>query len=55
MSTLYPSDVIPMVIETTGRGERANDVFSLLMIHRLNFLRTPIDDHIANHIVAQLH
>jgi ATP-dependent Clp protease, protease subunit len=54
MSTLYPSDVIPMVIETTGRGERAYDVFSLLLRHRIIFLGTPIDDHIANLVVAQM-
>jgi ATP-dependent Clp protease protease subunit len=54
MSTLYPSSVIPMVIENTGRGERAYDVFSLLLKERIIFLGTPIDDQVANVIVAQL-
>jgi ATP-dependent Clp protease, protease subunit len=46
--------VIPMVIETSARGERAYDIFSLLLKERIVFLGTPIDDHIANLIVAQL-
>ena len=54
MSTSYPRDVIPMVIETTGRSERAYDVFSLLLKERIVFLGTPIDEHVANVIVAQL-
>ncbi len=54
MSATYPRDVIPMVIETTGRTERAYDVFSALLKERIIFLGTPIDDHIANLIVAQL-
>ncbi len=54
MSTIYPRDVIPMVVETSGRGERADDIFSLLLRNRIVFLGTPIDDHIANLIVAQL-
>ncbi len=54
MSTLYPSSVIPMVVENTGRGERAYDVFSLLLKERIIFLGTPIDDQVANVIVAQL-
>ncbi len=54
MSTIYPRDVIPMVVETSGRGERAYDIFSLLLRNRIIFLGTPIDDHIANLIVAQL-
>ncbi len=54
MSTIYPRDVIPMVVETSGRGERAYDIFSLLLRNRIVFLGTPIDDHIANLIVAQL-
>ena len=43
-----------MVVENTGRGERAYDVFSLLLKERIIFLGTPIDDQIANVIVAQL-
>ena len=47
-------NVIPMVIETSARGERAYDIFSLLLKERIVFLGTPIDDQIANLIVAQL-
>ncbi len=47
-------NVIPMVIETTGRGERAYDIYSLLLKERIVFVGTPIDDQIANLIVAQL-
>lgn len=54
MSTTYPSNLIPMVVENTGRGERAYDVFSLLLKNRIVFLGTPIDDQVANVIVAQL-
>ena len=47
-------NVIPMVIETSGRGERAYDIYSLLLKERIIFLGTPIDDQVANVIVAQL-
>jgi len=43
-----------MVIETTGRGERAYDIYSLLLKERIVFLGTPINDQISNLIVAQL-
>jgi len=43
-----------MVIETTNRGERAYDIYSLLLKERIIFLGTPIDDHVANLIVAQM-
>lgn len=46
--------LIPMVIETTGRGERAYDIYSLLLKERIVFLGTPIDDNVANLIIAQL-
>jgi len=46
--------LIPMVIETTGRGERAYDIYSLLLKERIVFLGTPIDDNLANLIIAQL-
>jgi ATP-dependent Clp protease protease subunit len=46
--------LIPMVIESTGRGERAYDIFSLLLKERIVFLGTPINDQIANLTVAQL-
>jgi ATP-dependent Clp protease, protease subunit len=48
------SALIPMVIETTGRGERAYDIYSLLLKERIVFLGTAIDDNIANLIVAQM-
>lgn len=47
-------NVVPMVIEATGRGERAYDIYSLLLKERIIFLGTPIDDQISNVIVAQL-
>ena len=43
-----------MVIETTGRGERAFDIYSLLLRERIVFIGTPIDDQVANLIIAQL-
>jgi len=43
-----------MVIETSGRGERAYDIFSLLLKERIIFLGTPINDQVANLIVAQM-
>jgi len=46
--------LIPMVIETSGRGERAYDIYSLLLKERIVFLGTPINDQVANLIVAQL-
>ncbi len=52
--TQFPRSLIPMVVENTGRGERAYDVFSLLLKERIIFLGTPIDDQVANVIVAQL-
>ncbi len=51
---LTPLNLVPMVIETTGRGERAYDIFSLLLKNRIVLLGTPISDQIANLIVAQL-
>jgi ATP-dependent Clp protease protease subunit len=54
MKQLDPLALVPMVIETTGRGERAYDIFSLLLKNRIVFLGTPINDQIANLIVAQL-
>lgn len=54
MNIMTPSDLVPMVIETTGRGERAYDIFSLLLKNRIIFLGTAINDQIANLIVAQL-
>lgn len=51
---INPKSLIPMVVENTGRGERAYDIYSLLLRNRIVFLGTPIDDQIANLIVAQL-
>src|SRR5260370_4150957 len=46
--------LIPMVVEQTSRGERAFDIYSRLLKDNIIFLGTPIDDQIANLIVAQL-
>jgi len=46
--------VIPMVIESSGRGERAYDIYSLLFRERIIFVGTAIDDQVANAVVAQL-
>ena len=48
------SPLIPMVIEQTSRGERSFDIYSRLLNERIVFLGTPIDDQIANLIIAQL-
>jgi ATP-dependent Clp protease protease subunit len=55
-NTWAPQDIglIPMVVETTGRGERAFDIYSRLLKERVVFLVGPVDDHSANLIVAQL-
>jgi ATP-dependent Clp protease protease subunit len=47
-------NLIPMVVETTNRGERAFDIYSRLLKDRIIFLGTPVDDQIANLIVAQM-
>jgi ATP-dependent Clp protease protease subunit len=49
-----PTSLVPMVVESTGRGERAYDIFSLLLKERIIILGTPINDQIANLTVAQL-
>ena len=46
--------LVPMVIEQTGRGERAYDIYSRLLRDNIIFIGTPIDDNIANLIIAQL-
>jgi len=51
---IHSENIIPMVIESGSRGERAFDIFSLLLKERIIFLGTPINDQIANLIVAQL-
>ena len=54
MQSLIPQALVPMVIESTGRGERAYDIYSLLLKERIIFLGTGINDQISNLIVAQL-
>lgn len=54
MDDRHRGTLIPMVVETTGRGERGYDIFSLLLKQRIVFLGTPIDDTVANVVVAQL-
>ena len=51
LNAFYP---IPYVIEKTGRGERAYDIYSRLLEDRIVFIGTAIDDHVANAVVAQL-
>ncbi len=53
-SWVSPQSIVPMVIETSPRGERAFDIYSLLLKERIVFLGTPISDPIANVIIAQL-
>lgn len=53
-SPTAPESIIPMVIETSPRGERAFDIYSLLLRERIIFLGTPISDPVANTIIAQL-
>src|SRR5215467_13215540 len=60
----YPNDggalnpralgLVPMVIETTGRGERAYDIYSRMLKERVVFMVGPVEDHMANLVVAQL-
>src|SRR5438552_447066 len=52
--TSVVSPLIPMVVEQTSRGERAFDIYSRLLAERIVFLGTPVDDQIANLIIAQL-
>lgn len=51
---MMASGLVPMVVESTARGERAFDIYSRLLKERMIFLVGPIDDHIANLVVAQL-
>ncbi|HRE28441.1 MAG TPA: ATP-dependent Clp protease proteolytic subunit [Anaerolineales bacterium] len=51
---INPTALVPMVIDSSGRGERAYDIFSLLLKERIVILGTPINDQVANLIVAQL-
>lgn len=47
-------NLVPMVVEQSNRGERAYDIYSRLLKDRIIFIGTPIDDHVANSVVAQL-
>ncbi len=49
-----PNNIIPTVVESGARGERVFDIYSLLLRERIILLGTPIDDHVANTIIAQL-
>ena len=51
---MNPNAIIPSIVETTPRGERRWDIYSLLLNERIVFLGTPIDDQAANLIIAQL-
>ena len=50
----HPLSNIPFVVEQTHRGERSWDIFSRLLKDRIVFLGTPVDDHVANVVIAQL-
>ncbi len=50
----YATTLVPMVVEQTGRGERAYDIYSRLLKEHIIFIGTPIDDHVANLVTAQL-
>jgi ATP-dependent Clp protease protease subunit len=54
MSSTIVNQLVPMVVEQTGRGERAYDIFSRLLKERIVFIGTPIDDSIASLVIAQL-
>ena len=54
MNITTPQSLIPMVIESSGRGERAYDIYSLLLKNRIIFVGTAINDQVANTLVAQL-
>ena len=50
----YATGLVPMVVETTGRGERAYDIYSRMLKERVIFIVGPVEDHMANLVVAQL-
>ncbi|HEX2710410.1 MAG TPA: ATP-dependent Clp protease proteolytic subunit, partial [Candidatus Deferrimicrobium sp.] len=47
-------NLVPMVVEQTSRGERAYDIYSRLLKDRIVFIGSPIDDDVANLVIAQL-
>ena len=54
MTGVNDMNYIPMVVEQSGRGERAYDIYSRLLKDRIIFLGGPIDDNVANVVIAQL-
>ncbi|HSM50849.1 MAG TPA: ATP-dependent Clp protease proteolytic subunit, partial [Thermoanaerobaculia bacterium] len=54
MATDTLSQLVPMVVEQTSRGERAYDIYSRLLKERIIFLTGPVDDHVAALVTAQL-
>jgi ATP-dependent Clp protease, protease subunit len=54
LASLQPQGIVPTVVEQSGRGERAFDIYSRLLRERIVFLGTPVDDNVADSIVAQL-
>ena len=54
MTFEYPQNIVPAVVETTPRGERVYDIYSMLLKERIVYLGTPIFDQVANSIIAQL-
>ncbi|HEB55684.1 MAG TPA: ATP-dependent Clp endopeptidase proteolytic subunit ClpP [Gammaproteobacteria bacterium] len=54
VADIHASGLVPMVVEQTSRGERAYDIYSRLLKERVIFLTGPVEDHMANLIVAQL-
>jgi len=51
---IYSNYLVPMVVEQTGRGERAYDIFSRLLKDRIIFIGSPVDDVVANLVIAQM-
>ena len=51
---IYNNALVPMVVETTNRGERAYDIYSRLLKERVVFLIGPLNDHVANLVIAQM-
>ncbi|UCD64289.1 MAG: ATP-dependent Clp endopeptidase proteolytic subunit ClpP [Candidatus Zixiibacteriota bacterium] len=51
---IHSNFLVPMVVEQTGRGERAYDIFSRLLKDRIIFIGSPIDDNVANLVIAQM-
>jgi len=54
MDSTLENYLVPMVVEQTGRGERAYDIFSRLLKDRIIFIGSPIDDQVANLVIAQM-